>query len=162
MLYAVPQTDSPGEAAMAALVARLRATSPKPDALALVSDTTIALHLTKAIGAITSALGDRLGDGVGLIQWDGALDGVCIDLANRRVYNTRGRNRQAGADSSIDAVADDAEAYLARLRPGGDANGKTETPIYVAGAADIGDRARFTTSPRADSWVHRQRLRRGF
>jgi hypothetical protein len=167
VLYDVPQTDSPSEGAMAALVARLRATSPKPEALAStapvnISDATIALHLMKAIGEITSALGDRLADGATILKWDGALDGVCIDLTSRRLYNTRGRNRQAGADSSIDAVADEARAYLDRLRPGGDVNGKTETPTFIASSSEIGDRARFKSAPRADSWVEAQRHRRGW
>lgn len=162
MLYAVPQTDQVSEPAMAALVARLRVKAPKPEALANYPDTSIALHLVEAIGDITSALGDRLGPGVSLLQWDGALDGKCIAIATRAVYNSRGRNRQAGADDGIDQVADQALAYLARCRPGGDTNGKTESPIYVAGTAEIGDRGLFRSSPRSDSWVDRQRCARGY
>jgi hypothetical protein len=169
MRYAVPQTDDPSEAAMAALVARLRETAPKPEALSSsppvnLSDTTIARSLVKAIGEITSALGDRLGDGAVLTQWDGALDGVCIDLATIRIYNLRGRNRgaKAGADSSLDAIVERADAYLARLRPSGDKDGKTETPNFTASVADVGDRGRFRSSPRADSWVCAQRRVRGW
>jgi hypothetical protein len=154
LLYDVPQTDQVTEPAMAALVARLRATSPKPEAIA-PPDATIALHLTKAIGAITSAMGDRITPPI--LKWDGALDGVCIDLASRRVYNTRGRNRQAGADTSIDAVADDADAYLARLRPGGDINGKTENPTVVdSGNGVPRDAPYIMGSPTADGWIQRR------
>lgn len=161
MIYAVPQTDQTSEPAMAALVARLRLTAPKPDAIAAtgspnISDATIALHLTKAIGEITSALGDTATPP--LLQWDGALDGVCIDLATVRIFNTRGRNRQAGADASLDAVGDDARAYLARCRPGSP-TGKSENPFFIDSGSNVArDAPSIKSSGRSDDFI---KLREG-
>ncbi len=155
-LYDVPQ--NPTDAAMVALVARFREMSPKPAALAdpIVTDATIARHLWKWIGRIGSALGDRAV--LPLKRWDGALDGACIDLAARSVYNTRGRNRQAGADVEIDNVSADALAYLARLAPGGDENGKTENPLFDDAQSNIPeDRGLFRRGERSDSWVAQER-----
>ncbi len=167
LLYDVPQTDSTSEAAMAALVARLRASCPKRETIPLESavagtDASLALKLSEIIGDIVSALGDHLGPGVGLLQWDAALDGKCRTITYRDWMNSRGRVRDAAADTSIDIVADEARAYLTRLRPSGDVNGKTENPIYVAGTSEIGDRARFKSSRKADGWVEEQRRARGF
>lgn len=161
-LYDVPQTDQMSEAAMAALVARLRVKSTKPEALTPISDAAMALHVVEAIGDITSALGDRLGPDVTILKWDSALDGKCIALAMRNAYFARGLNRQAGADNTIEAMGKKAEDYLARLRPGGDVNGKTETPRFVASTGEVGDRGRFNHSPRSDSWVTAQRQARGY
>ncbi len=154
MLYDVPQTDSTSEAAMAALVLRLRASQAKPDAITAgaATDGALALLLCEWIGKINSALHDGKGDDP-IIVWDGALDGVCRKLAARDWYNLRGRNRQAGADEGIDQVAEAAEAYLARCRPGGDGNGKTEQPFFQTTTGAVKDGGIFKSSPRSDSWI---------
>ena len=133
MIYVVPQTDSTSEPAMAALVARLRAACPKPESIPLETakpgtDASLALKISEIVDDIGSALGDRATPP--LVQWDGALDGKCRAIAYRDWMNERGRNRQAGADDSIDAVADQARAYLQRLRPGLP-DGKSENPFFV-------------------------------
>lgn len=158
MVYDVPQTDSVSETAMAALVLRLRASAPKPEAITAgaQTDAALALLLAEAIGKINSALHDQKGDDP-IIRWDGGLDGVCRKLAARDWYNLRGRTRQAGADEGIDMVADAAEAYLARCRPGGDVNGKTEQPYFETTTGAVTDAGRFRSSPRADSWVRGSR-----
>jgi hypothetical protein len=158
VLYDVPQTNDASDATMAALIARLRASAPKPEAIAAGDNATLAILLFKWVGRIGSALGQRAT--LPLLQWDGALDGACIDLATRDYYNKRGRERGKGADTSIDAVADDALAYLARLAPAGDAKGKTENPQYVdSGGNEPLDRARFNRARRSDDWIAKHRRR---
>jgi hypothetical protein len=160
-LYDVPQTSDASDAAMAALIARLRASAPKPEAITAgaSTDATLAVLLFKWVGRVGSALGQRAT--LPILQWDGALDGACIDLAARDYYNKRGRERGKGADTSIDAVADDALAYLARLAPAGDADGKTENPQYVdSGDNEPLDRARFNYSTRSDGWIGKHRRNR--
>jgi len=160
-LYDVPQTDQLSEPAMAALVARLRASCPKPETIPLETakpgtDASLALQLYESIGEIASALGDPATPP--LVAWDGKLDGVCRRLAYRDWMNTRGRNRDAGADTSIDASADDARAYLARLRPsaeGGD--GKSENPRYIdSGANTPRDAPYVGSSTRSDDFIGRR------
>jgi hypothetical protein len=154
MMYDVPQTDSTSEAAMAALVARFRLSAPKPEAVTpAVQDATLALHLSRAVDKIGSALGDRVT--LPLLRWDGALDEVCVMLAALRVYNTRGRNRQAGADGSLDHVDDQEREYLARLRPGGDL-GKSENPRFVdSGNGSPRDAVLVVSDARSDDWTRR-------
>ena len=160
-LYDVPQTDTTSEPAMAALVARLRASCPKPETIPLESakpgtDASLALKLAEIIGDIASALGDRATPP--LLQWDAALDGKCRSITYRDWMNERGRNRQAGADDSIDAVADQARAYLQRLRPGLP-DGKSENPWYVdSGGNAPRDAPGIKRSPEADAFI---RLRSG-
>lgn len=161
MLYAVPQTDSTTEPAMAALVARLRAAQPKPATIPTEvstpgTDAALALQLSEVVDRIGSALGDRAV--LPLMRWDGALDGVCRKIAYRDWINTRGRERGKGGDLSIDTVADAAEAYLARCRPGGDENGKTENPRFDDAQSNIPqDAGLFRSARRSDGWVQAQR-----
>ena len=152
MLYDVPQTDSTSEAAMAALVARVRTAAPKPEAFPAEEDAGIALHAAHWVARIGSALGDRAT--LPLLQWDPSLDGVCIALTSRSFLNSRGRNRQAGADDGIDANAIEALAYLARCKPGVP-EGKRENPRYIdsAGNSIVVDRVRIISSGTADGWA---------
>jgi hypothetical protein len=162
-LYDVPQTDSTSEAAMAALVARLRASCPKPETIPLESakpgtDAALALILFRVIGQVTSALGDRATPP--LLAWDGMLDGTALTLAYVKWMNLRGRNRDAGADSSLDAEADEARAYLARLRPSSDGMGKSENPRFVDSGGNAPRDAPYVgSSTRADDWIARQGTR---
>lgn len=132
MLYAVPQTDDPNETAMASMIARLRAAQPKPETIPLETskpgtNAALAIQLAESIGTVCSALGDRITEGSVVVQWDGALDGACRKIAYRAWMNSRGRERSQGADTSIDANAEEALAYLARLR----SPDREEQPTYV-------------------------------
>lgn len=169
MLYYVPQTDSIGEAAMAAFVLRLRTRAPKPEAITAGSTTDAALALMAAgwVDRIGSALADRVT--LPLLQWDASLDGACISLTARQWYNERGRNRQAGADEGIDQSADDAMEYLARLKPG-TPEGKRENPRFVDSFGNMPLDAPYITSAMgapggsgsADAWIDpRSRLAGG-
>jgi hypothetical protein len=156
-LYDVPQTDDASEAAMAALIARLRAAAPKPETIpsGAAVDASLALKLAEIIGDVASALGDRATPP--LLQWDAALDGKCRAIAYRDWLDTRGRQRQAGVDDSIDKVADDARAYLARLRPSKDGDGKTENPRFVDSAGNVPRDAPYVgSSSRSDAWIERR------
>jgi hypothetical protein len=149
-LYDVPQTDSTTEPAMAALVARLRASAPKPEAITpgAATDATLALLLARWVDRVGASLGDRAT--LPLVQWDSSLDGACIALASRDWYNTRGRNRQAGADEGIDSTADEALAYLSRLRSGD----RAEQPRYVDSLSnDPQDRVLTSTQEASSSWT---------
>lgn len=140
---------------MASFVARLRTSLPKPEALADVPDATIAIHATEWIDKVSSALGDKAT--LPLIQWDASLDGTARALAARAVYNSRGRNRQAGADSGIDKMADDAEAYLSRCKPGAPL-GKSENPRFVDSRGNrVIDAPRVISSARSDDFARRRR-----
>ncbi len=155
MLYPVPQTDSVTEGAMAALVARLRLTSPKPEALAAVPDATVALHLARWTGTLSSALGDTVTRP--LLYWGAELDGACIMLAAGSLYAARGFSRQAGADNSIPDAADAAAQYLARLRPSADGKGKSENPEYVDSGGNVPqDAPVITSASTADSYIDRR------
>ncbi|HVE13966.1 MAG TPA: hypothetical protein VNI01_11265 [Elusimicrobiota bacterium] len=137
---------------MASFVARLRASAPKPEAITAGSaaDATLAVLAAEWIALVGSALGDRAT--LPLLKWDAALDGAARRFV-RDWYNARGRNRQAGADDSIDAIGDAALAYLARLRPGG-AEGKTENPRFVDSGGNIPrDAPGIKSSPRADDFI---------
>jgi len=149
-LYDVPQSDSTVEPAMAALVARLRTSAPKPEAITAgaATDATLALLLGRWVDRIGASLGDRAT--LPLVQWDSSLDGACIALATRDWYATRGHQRQAGGDASIDAVADEALAYLGRLR----SPNRQEQPRYVdSGSNDPQDRVLTSTQEAASSWT---------
>jgi len=155
MLYDVPQTSDASEAAMVSLIARLRASCPKPEALAPISDTALALMAAEWIGRIGSALGDRVTGPI--LQWDGALDGACRKLTARDAYNTRGRDRQSKGDAGIDAVADDALAYLARLR----SPDREEQPRFVCADSTPQDAPLVHTEKSAGAWTRASRERRG-
>jgi hypothetical protein len=137
LLYGVPQTDSATDPVMSLAVARFKASAPKAEAITgngsgAIPDSTIALHLAKAYGRVRSALGDRLSDGAVLIQIDAALDDAALQIAALSLYRLRGYTRQAGTDNSIEIAGKEALDFLARCRPSGDANGKTENPVFVA------------------------------
>ncbi len=154
-LYDVPQTDAIGEASMAALVARLRASCPKPEAIPTGSsvDDTLALLCFEWIALVRSALGDRIDPDATITRWDAALDGA----ARRHVrdwYNARGRNRQAGADSSIDAIGDAARVYLDRLSASGMGDGKVEQPRFeVSSGGRDHDGGIFGRGDTSDAWI---------
>lgn len=155
-LYDVPQTDTMSEPAMAAFVARLRATAPKPEAIPTGAgvDAQLALFAAGWIALVGSALGDRAT--LPILRWDAGLDWN----ARRFVaewFNARGRDRQAGADKSIDALSKSAEEYLARLRPSGDASGKTENPRFVdSGGNTPRDAPGIKSSTTSDEWIARR------
>lgn len=152
LLYDVPQTDSPTEPAMASLIARFRLRCPKPEALAApaASDATIALHLAEWIARIGAALGDRAT--LPIRRWDASLDGGCITLASWGVYDTRGRNRQAGADNSIDAVGKRQDAYLAQLMSAD----RQQQPIYEdSGGNHPQDAPMVSSNQSSSTWTRR-------
>lgn len=165
-LYAVPQSADTTDPTVAAAVARFKLRCPKPEAIlgtggpALLPDTTIALHLERAYDSVRSALGDRLTDGVTLLQVDASLDGAASEIASMTLYRARGFNRQQGGDSTIEAAGQEALAFLARCRPGG-ADGKTENPIIVTGdGVNYADTVGITSalgqpgaSGRCDAWI---------
>lgn len=149
-LYDVPQTDDPTETAMAALIARFRLRAPKPEALAspAVSDATIALHLAQWVAEIGSALGDRAV--LPLLKWDASLDAGCISLAALGVYDTRGRNRQAGADASIDAVAERQKAMLDQLMSAD----RQRQPRYVDSGGNFAhDAPQVSSQSSSEAWT---------
>jgi hypothetical protein len=150
MLYDVPQTDSATETAMVSVIARLRRTSAKPEALAGVEDDTIALHLAQQIGVVLSALADRLPLGSVVVRWDAALDGVAIALATVTIYNSRGRNRDAGADEGIDKSGERADAYLSRLR----SPHREEQPIFeLSPGGPPADAPALVSADSAQAWT---------
>lgn len=156
-LYEVPQTDATSEAAMAAFVVRLRASLPKPEAIptGATVDTQLALDAAEQIAAVSSALGDRAT--LPILRWDAALDGAARRLTARQWFNTRGRDRQAGADKSIDQQAQEALDYLARLRPSGDANGKSENPRFIDSGGNVPlDAPGIKSSATSDDWIARR------
>lgn len=137
LLYSVPQTDDATDPVMLAAVARFKSSAPKAEAITGngsggIPDATIALHLAKAYGRVRSALGDRLSDGAALLKVDAALDDAAMQIAALSLYRLRGYTRQAGTDNSIEMAGKEALEFLARCRPTGDANGKTENPVFVA------------------------------
>lgn len=158
MLYAVPQTDQVTEDAMALMVTRLSTTLPKPEALGVgaaggISGATAAQHLADAVGIVTSALGDRVPDGSAVVQWDAALDRAARVLAAVSLYNWRGRNRQAGADESIDREQERTDAYLARLR----SHDREEQPVYVVSPAGVdASSPLLSSSPTSSTWTRRR------
>lgn len=164
MLYAVPQTDQASEGAMALMIARLSTTLPKPEALNIggtggISTATAAQHLADAIGVVISALGDRIPEGSVVVEWDAALDRAARVLAIVSLYNLRGRNRQAGADESIDVEQKRADAYLARLR----SSDREEQPVFsLSPGGAPADAPLLSSSRTADDWTrHRRGGRRG-
>jgi hypothetical protein len=154
VLYDVPQTNDPTETAMASMIARLQASQPKPEALAGVSPTTCAQILADKIGEVCSALGDRVPIGSVVVQWDSALDGACRMLASIALYDLRGRNRQAGADDSLDKVGERAAAYLARLR----SPDREEQPMFLlTPGGDPADAPLLSSERSASAWTRPRR-----
>lgn len=154
MLYDVPQTDQPTEPAMAAFIARLRASSPKPEALAAsgtnITDATVAMVAARWIARVSNALSDRAT--MPLLRWDPDLDGCAITCAVGQLYNVRGRNRQAGADDTITIEVNEARDYLKRLGPGDDGN--RASPQFIdSGNNRALDAPRLSTMPTSDAWT---------
>ena len=141
-LYAVPQSADVTDPTVAAAVARWKLRAPKPEAITgmgtgaiIVADATIALHLESGYDAIGSALGDRAT--LPLLQVDANLDKVAMCVASLSLFQARGYERKAGADTTFDKAGDWAETFLARCRPSGDENGKTENPRFVDSAGNV-------------------------
>jgi len=150
VLYDVPQTNDPTETAMVSMIARLRTTLPKPEALASISDATMAQHLADAISVVASALGDRVPVGSVIVKWDSALDGAARTVAGVSVYDWRGRNREAGADDGLSTAQKRADAYLARLR----SPDREEQPIFVLSPGGVpADAPQVATSHSAQAWT---------
>lgn len=155
MLYDVPQTDAVSEPAMVALVARLRASCPKPEAIPTGAsvDASLALQLAEAIGTVSSALADRAS--LPILRWEPRLDGCARKIAIRDWFDLRGRKREPNSPDPIDAQAQAAEAFLARCRPGGDM-GKSENPVYVdSGNGTPRDAIRVVSQATSDAWTRR-------
>lgn len=160
MMYDVPQTDSLGEPAMLAMVARVRGTAPKPEIFAHGQLTTgevdarLALLAAQWVARISSALGNRAT--LPLLRWDAGLDGVLVALVTHAWLNHRGRER-SGADKMIDAAAQEAQGYLARLRRGGD-DSHTEHPVYEDSGGNFPvDAPLIRSCPTSDYYVRRRR-----
>ena len=94
-----------------------------------VDDAVIDYWCKRASDIVQSALGDRATPP--LLQWDTALEGAAIALTHFEVLCVRGFNPSQGADMAAKLRAEKAEAYLARLRPGSAAPGKSENPQFV-------------------------------
>lgn len=159
-LYVVPQTADPTDPTVAAAVARLRVRAPKPEALAGIPDDTVALHIEEAYDLARSALADRLTEGAVLLKVDAAVDGAVMKVASMTLYRERGKNRQAGADDSIEMAGAEGLAYFERCKPGG-ANGKSENPRFITSDnVTVADAPWFTSalggpggSGRSDAFV---------
>jgi len=156
VLYDVPQTDDRSETAMASMIARLRASCPKPETIPTGTsvDVSLALVLSEAIDTVSSALGDRAT--LPILQWDSRLDGCARKIAYRDWMDTRGRKREPNTPDPIDAQAMQAEEYLSRLRAGGEL-GKSENPRFVDSAANAPlDAVRVISQPTADAYIARR------
>jgi hypothetical protein len=69
-----------------------------------------------------------------------------------QLFNIRGRNRQAGADSSIDFEVNEARDYLKRLGPG--AEGERASPRFVDSNGNVPlDAPQLSTMPTSDAWA---------
>lgn len=101
----------------------------KPDAFSGIATDTITLVCSQESDRVASALGDRAT--LPILQWDGALDGAAFARSARRLMTYRGYRKDAGADNEIVGMAKDADDFLARLRPGTSAPGKSENPMFV-------------------------------
>src|SRR5262245_23812512 len=158
--YDVPQTDDPLDAAMASMIARLRASQPKPETIPAATptiasvDVSLALMLAEAIGDGSSALCDRATGPI--LKWDATLDGKARAIAHLKWMLMRGAKRGDDGLAPIEASADRAQEYLARLRPGGDMNGKTEHPRYVDSGGNVPQDAGIVRSAAtSDAWARR-------
>jgi hypothetical protein len=141
---------------MASMIARLRASCPKPETIpaGTTTDISLALQLAEAVATVSSALCDRAT--LPILQWDAKLDGAARKIAYRDWMDSRGRKREPNTPDPIDAQAAQAEAYLARLRPGGEM-GKSENPRFVdSGNGSPLDAPHVVTSYRSDDWTRAQ------
>jgi len=142
-LYPVPPT-----------AVRFRAMCPKPEAFASIDDATIDLFAEQHADELMSALGDRAT--LPILQWDAGCDGAVRALMARSLMGNRGYNRQAGADEEIVKLAERADAFLARCRPSGDENGKTENPRFVDSHSNIPlDAPSVQSNERSDDFINR-------
>lgn len=92
---------------------------------------------SRASRCVNIALSDRIGAaGVASItHMDDGFEDIVFALTARDLMASRGYNRDAGADSEIVRLADDAKAELLLMAPGEDgANGKRVTPQYTLAA----------------------------
>ncbi len=143
-LYAVPPT-----------AARFRTMCPKPEAFAQIPDATIDLFLEQSADELQSALGDR--GTLPALEWDASCDGAARALAARGLMGNRGYNRQAGADEEIVKLAERADAFLDRCRPGaGGTNGKRENPRVIFSDTSIIDAPIVSGNRSADWWTKRR------
>lgn len=115
--------------------ARFRSACSKPEAFEDISDDTVDLVCSQESDRVASALGDRAT--LPILQWDGALDGAAIARSARRLMAYRGYKKDAGADNEITGLARDADEFLARCRPGSQAPGKSENPMFVDSASNF-------------------------
>lgn len=144
-LYAVPPT-----------AARFRAMCPKPEAFENIADATIDLFLEQGADELSSALGDR-GE-LPISEWDASCDGAVRALAARGLMGNRGYNRQAGADEEIVKLAERADAFLDRCRPGaGGTSGKRENPRVVFADTKTIDAPTVLSSSTSDAWARPRR-----
>ncbi len=143
-LYSVPPT-----------AAQFRASCPKPEAFESIDDAAIDLACDRWSDTLQSALGDRAT--LPILQWDGACHGAVLARVARSIMGNRGYNRQAGADDEIGAMADEAEAFFDRCRPGkGGADGKRENPRFVDSKENRPqDAVIVSSSARSDDWARR-------
>ncbi len=140
-LYVVPPT-----------AARFRAMCPKPEAFAQILDATIDLFLEQGADELMSALGDR--GTLPALEWDAGCDGAVRALAARGLMGNRGYNRQAGADEEIVKLAERADGFLDRCRPGaGGTNGKRENPRVIFSDEKVIDGVIVSSHRAADWWA---------
>lgn len=158
-LYRVPQSADVTDPTVAAAVAFFRKRAPKPEAFAAIPDAAVAIFLEEGFGEVDSALGDRAT--TPLLQVDAKLWACGMKIASVGLMEERGYNRQAGADATILRQDEEARAFLARCKPSGDANGKTENPRFIDSAGNQPlDAPTFTSalgqpggSARSDAWI---------
>jgi hypothetical protein len=103
-------------------------------AFADVDATTIERWVAWASATVQSAMGDRITPP--LLEWDEYLEGHAVMLAWRPIMTARGYKKDSGRDAMIDEMAKQADAYLARLRPGGEF-GKSENPMFVDSGGNV-------------------------
>jgi len=113
-----------------------------------------------ASATMQSALGDRITPP--LLFWDECLEGHTVMLAWRPIMSARGYRTDQGRDSQIDVMAKQADEYLARLRPGTSAPGKSENPMFVdSGQNKPRDAIKVISDKTSDAWTRRGRCGRG-
>jgi hypothetical protein len=101
---------------------------------ALVDSAVIDHWCAWASATVQSAMADRITPP--LLEWDECLEGHAVMIAWRPIMTARGYKKDSGRDAMIDEMAKQADAYLARLRPGGEF-GKSENPMFVDSGGNV-------------------------
>lgn len=127
------------------LAASRRSADEKQDPFKDVDDSVIDYWCENSSDVVQSALGDRATQP--LLQWDTALEGAAIAIAHYEIILfVRGLNKSQGADATIVARRQTADAFLERLRK------KEENPRFVDSASNFPrDAVRVLSQPNSMS-----------